>query len=87
MFNEGTIDSHLEDILETIQRALDGLPFDPEDDGSPRDVSLTINIPNTIIRDLILPVNSTTISTADLKEIILSWFEFLEQNNLEDYVY
>lgn len=88
LFTNGYKTGHLAAIIETIQQAEDGLPFDPEEDGGPLFASLEIGITEITIKEHTRgPQFITTIPTADLKEIILSWFEFLEQNNLENNVF
>ena len=87
LFEQGTIDSHLEEILNTIIKAENSLPFDPTEDGAPAFISLSIGSLNTSLKRLGYPNNIVQIPSNDLKEIIQSWFFFLTSNGLEQSVW
>lgn len=67
----------VEELLVEIDKAIQGVPF--EEDGGYVDIYLELGFPNSTFtsgggtNQLI-----ETIPTVDLKEIILSWVEFLE---------
>lgn len=66
-----------EELLMEIDKAQQGLPF--ESDGGGDGVSLTLGYPkSTFITGGVTSQITASINTEDLKEVILSWVEFLE---------
>ena len=86
LFEQGTRDGHLKEILKTITKAENNQPFDPTDDGAPESISLHIG-KNITILERIYHLDTMQIPTNDLKGIILCWFEFLTKNKLENSVW
>ena len=68
--------------IEQINKAQSNIPYDPLDDGGPLFVSVEFGWPNCTIKS-IGGYNRPpqTIPSNDLKEILLSWIEFLEDND------
>lgn len=87
LFEQGKKDSHLSAILQTIQKAQDKLPYDPTEDGGHYAIAVYIALPDTTLERTGHPNHAAQISTDDLKQIILSWNQFIEENNLEDRVW
>lgn len=70
-----------EELLPEINKAIEGLPF--IEDGGGEHTFLTIGYPLSYL-DSINGINpQKSLPTEDLKEIIQSWIEFLNLNNLD----
>lgn len=84
-FIGGKIEGFQENILDTISRVQSGLPFDSSNDGSSMMATIEIGLNNSFINDLNEATPPISIPTNDIKEIILSWIEWVTINNLEEF--
>ena len=67
--------------IEQINKAQSNIPYDPSDDGGPEGISVEFGWPNCTIDSIDGNRPPQTIPSNDLKEILLSWIEFLEDND------
>ncbi|UFH35077.1 hypothetical protein [Flavobacterium acetivorans] len=82
-FIGGNIEGFQSNILDTISRAQNGLPFDPLNDGSAMMASIEIGSETSFINDLNEETPPISIPTNDIKEIILTWIDWVTTNKLE----
>lgn len=74
----------INEIIPEIDKALSGLNFDP--DGGGVLCSLTIGEVTSTIMDIYNPNYTSSILTADLKQIMLSYVEWITNNRYESYL-
>jgi hypothetical protein len=70
--------------IEQINKAQSNAPYDPSDDGGPLWVSVEFGWPNCTLTHIDGAKAPQTISSNDLREILLSWVEFLEENGFDE---
>ena len=70
-----------EELIPELNNAIQGLPFD--EDGGGELAFLKINYPLSTLYTNNGQIYEENIKTTDLKEIVLSWIEFLKSHNLE----
>lgn len=68
------------EILVEINKALNSQPFD--NDGGGENTFLEIGFPSSTFSYATSTTKTVSIPTSDLKEIILSWIEFLTMNGI-----
>lgn len=82
-FLDSSAEGFQENILSEINRALNSKPFDSKNDGSHEQVSITIGATTSYIKNDSNTNQVEAIPTVDLKEIILTWIEWVETNDLD----
>lgn len=76
------IEFYEEELIPEINKAINGQSFDP--DGGGEIAFLRIGFPLSYLSRNNGHLPELSILSIDLKEIILSWIEFLKNNNLEN---
>jgi len=82
-FLDSSVVGFKENILSEINTAVNNQPFDPKNDGLHEFVSITIGATTSYIKNDSNTNLVEAIPTLDLKEIILTWIEWVETNNLD----
>jgi hypothetical protein len=73
-------------LMDSINKALEGLPFDPMEDGGGELAKIYIGAENCTVIDIYNESIQATIPTIDLKEILLGWRDWLQENDYDRYI-